>query len=1020
MHDPRDHLIDPVRVIRLPVVSRTMRPDRASRSHGRADSRPRRPRGRTGALAIALAVAMAIASLMGPASGPAAAQAPGYAVGEWNRVETEHFLFLYPTELSEWALDMAQRMEAVHGAVAALVGFAPEDRVTVVVDDPTNVSNGSMSPGPLLFMWPTPPNPRSMIGEHRGWGELLAVHEFAHAAHLTIPTRNPRERFIHGLIPIPVHPIMRRTPRWVTEGYATYVEGRLTGHGRPHGVWRPAVLRTWALEGQLPTYRGMSGSPAFMGGAMAYLVGSAYLEWLVEREGDDEDVLPNVWRRLTARQVRSFDAAFTGVFGQPAEELYGLFMVDLTERALAVRAAVEAAGGVVDGELFQRLTWTTGDPAVSPDGEHLAVVLRSRDRPSRVVVMSTTPDTLTTAARERRERIFELDPLDVEPVDRLPRAQRARATLWPAVGRAYDLPEFMPDGQGILVVRSDVVEGAQARPDLFLWEWERDRLRRVTWGEAVREASPAPDGTWAVGTRCLHSRCDLVRIDLASGAVSTLAAAEMLRPYYRPRVSPDGRTIVASVQVDNGWRLVAMDADGGNERLLGPDDGAARFDAAFLPGGRSLVLTSSRGGIHDLEILDLETGHVRPLTRVVGAAVAPAPAPDGDVFFLSLHSRGWDLRRIPTTTPAPALVEVDPALSPAAPVGPVTVDTFPAAPIGPVEPYGLGPRFRTLLPVANFSVDGYGGGLSLGGTDPLGRLSWQVQALHGSGDAARGAGARVLWRGTRPWLHGGLFLLDGPFPFPAGDDAFPLPPPAPAPLDGPAAAARWADGTYYGGVASLELRRTALGFNRSVRAGGSLGMLDGDESRAVGFAEYHLGLEQQVGTLRFAQRGQLHGSVGRTGELDWLRWLAAGRLEVRARRAGLALSGTIGGTDAPVESVEAFAVGGADPLLLDPGVVAQRVAMPALPSGRLRGDAVRTARVDLIGLLPVSPFFWTGSVDGDELGWHHVAGVEVEGDAEGMPYLRLPSVRFRLGLARTLSEPDRGEWRGWAIVGYRP
>ncbi len=934
-----------------------------------------------------------------------AAQVPGHTPGPWHQVETDHFLFVYPAELSEWALDMASRMEAVHGAVAALVGFAPEDRVTVIVDDPTNISNGSMAPGPVLFMWPTPPNPRSMIGEHRGWGELLAVHEFAHAAHLTIPTRNPRERLRFGLLPIPVHPIMQRTPRWMTEGYATYIEGRLTGYGRPHGVWRPAVLRTWALEGQLPSYREMSGSPAYYGGAMAYLMGSAFLEWLVEAEGGDEELLPNVWRRLTARQVRSFESAFAGVFGYPAPELYGHFTVDLTARALAVRDAVAAAGGVVDGELFQRLTWSTGDPAVSPDGEQLALVLRSRTGPSRLVVVSTTPDTLTAAARERRARAFERDPEDVEPVERRPRAQRPKATLSPTLGQAYDMPTFMPDRKGILVVRSDVVDGGRSRPDLFLWDWERDRLRRITRGQAIREASASPDGTWAAGTRCLHSRCDVVRIDLGSGEVTELTATGMPRPYYRPRVSPDGGTIVAAVQHESVWRLVAMDADGGNERFLGSDDGAARFDAAFLPDGRSLVLTSTRGGVHNLEVLELESGLTRPLTRVLGAAVAPAPAPDGSIFFLSLHSRGWDLRRIAAEAPSPGPVALDPALSPASPVGPAVVDTFPAAAIGPVRPYGVGPRFLTVLPVANMSTDGAGGGLSVTGSDPIGRLGWQIQGVHGNDDAPTGAAAQAVWRGTRPWLEGGLFLTDNAFPgSPVHQTEH----------------QRWIDGAYYGGMAAAELRHHALGRDQAIRAGGSVGMSPGDDARSLGFAEYLLALRQQAGPLRLAQRGQLHGAVGRTGETGWTRWLASGQLDVRTRRLGLLLSGSVGGTDAAVESVEAFSVGGPEPLLLDRSVVAQQLPMPALPSGWLRGDGVRTARIDLTGLLPVQPFLWTGSVDGDELGWYYIAGLEMEADAEGLPRLRLPSVRFRAGVARTLSEPDAGRWRGWVMVGYRP
>ena len=38
------------------------------------------------------------------------------------------------------------------------------------------------------------------------------------------------------------------------EGYATVVEGRLTGSGRPHGDMRASILRRWAQGGKLPSY----------------------------------------------------------------------------------------------------------------------------------------------------------------------------------------------------------------------------------------------------------------------------------------------------------------------------------------------------------------------------------------------------------------------------------------------------------------------------------------------------------------------------------------------------------------------------------------------------------------------------------------------------------------------------------------------------------------------------------------------------------------------------------------------
>ncbi len=966
---------------------------------------------------IAYVVAAALAVCALPIR--TAAQAPPFSVGPWQRVDTEHFTFLFPEDMEEWTLPMAARMEAVHDAVEGFVGHAPEGRTTVLVDDPTNVSNGSMLPGPLLFLWPTPPSPRSTIGENRGWSEILAVHEFTHAAHLTRPSRNPGARLFWSLFPVPVTRIMATTPRWVTEGYATYVEGKLTGSGRPHGAWRAAVLRTWALDGRLPSYDAVSGTGGYWGGSMAYLVGSAYLQWLVEREGRGERVLPDLWARLTARDVRRFREAFVGVFGAPPDEMYGHFKVDLTANALAVRSAIDAAGGEVSGELFQRLQGSTGDPAVSPDGEHLAVVLRPPDEPSRLVVVSTTPDTLTTGQREREARVFERDPEDVRPVAGYPRAQKPEATLRPAFGQEYHSPAWLPDGSGVLVVRNDIADNGRMRPDLFLWRWEDGSIRRITHGAAVRSPDASPDGRWAAAVRCVHGRCDLVRVDLASGRVTTLAAADPMTPFDHPRVSPDGQTIVASVQDPRGWQLVALDADGSDIRALGPADGASRFDADFLADGRSLVLTSDHGGVHDLEILDLETGDVRALTRVLGAAVAPAPGPGADVFFLSLHSRGWDIRRIALdSAPGGPPVFLPRTLAPAVPALREPGDTFAPTPLGPLHPYGLGPRFRALLPMTSLAVDGYAGGLALAGTDPIGRLSWQLQGMYGTDDAWKGASLRVLWRGTRPWVGFSGFWADQL----RTRDV--LLPPLPLGADTLAPGARRIGLRYRGGEATLELSRRGLAHRTLARFGGSAGVVDAsglqEAARYLAFGDVALTLRQRPFGWGFDESLALHGSVGRTGSLDWRRWLGSASLALAGDHGHLALSGTAGRTDAPLGSMEEFQIGGVPPILFEAALLSQRVAMPALPDAFLRGRSIRTARAELGGVLPFTPFYWVGEAEQDGRGWYSVAGGELTGGTPALPFLRLPAADVHAGVARTLSSPDRGEWRGWLVLGFRP
>src|SRR4051812_3867724 len=136
-------------------------------------------------------------------------------------MSTERFTFYYPSSLADWTHDVASRVESIDSAVSRLVGYTPRPRTRVVVDDPYNISNGfayTFTDAPTITFWATPPNPREDIGNYRAWSEMLAVHEFAHVAHLVRLSRNPLTREMWQLLPIRLGPVATRAPRWVLEG----------------------------------------------------------------------------------------------------------------------------------------------------------------------------------------------------------------------------------------------------------------------------------------------------------------------------------------------------------------------------------------------------------------------------------------------------------------------------------------------------------------------------------------------------------------------------------------------------------------------------------------------------------------------------------------------------------------------------------------------------------------------------------------------------------------------------------
>lgn len=964
---------------------------------------------------------------------------------DWKTTESRHFVFHYPDELRAWTLATAPKMDAIHAAVKRFVGHAPTRKVHVVVEDPLAESNGSAWPilkAPNIYLWPTPPEPTSAIGNNRSWGEILGVHEFAHIAHLDRPSRqrfwsirSPFGRL--GLGPVPV-----KTPRWMIEGYATFVEGRLTGHGRPHGVWRPAILRQWAREGRMPGYAGLDSTDGFYQGSLAYLAGSAYIEWLAAQRGDSSLAL--VWRRMTAKAERSFDEAFTGVYGAPPAQLYGRFVAELTEDAMdAEELIAPGADTAAAGQTVQRFEWYTGEPAVSPDGRHVALHVADRRTPTRVVVLPTVPDTITDRERARRRRMLERDPEDVPAIETGPRARKPVATLWPRRGSSFARPRWFRDGERLLLVHRDRRPDGAARLDLWVWNRKTGATRRVTHGAAIRSADPSPDGRQAAGVRCLNGDCDLVLIDLAKGAVRTLVKGSPTVSWYRARWSPDGRTIAASVQRAGLWRVATVDAASGAVTELLPDERVAnRYDAAWTPDGRALVLVSEASGIPQLERADLAMRTATPLTRVFGAATGPDVEPSGrGVYFLSLYARGMDLKRIvPESTTTTRLARLDTALAPATTVGITPADTFATGTLSREREYGLGPRRHLVLPFSLYAVEGNVVGLTLAGTDPVGRLSYTLSGgwgleytedrngIEGTLRNAlategmwRGGSLRAEWRGMRPSVEGEAWWTEHR--------------PGEQHVGAPQLTRRLAtvlrDHRQAGARIGARLDRTFSWRSHSYRAGlvwsrVDLANADPDaDARRLAYAE--LGGAYRASRRRnfVGARWSAHGDMGSTFEQGWKRALLRAGAFAGGPDGGIALDAMWGRAyDAPL--MEEFAVGGVQPPFFDATVMPQVVAVPGLPSTFVSGARVATWRVSLGGDL-FEPYL-LGIAAGERLptlrnvydDFYKVVGFETNLSVPSIPLVRSPGARVQAGVSYTLDDPLEKRLRVYGGVSYRP
>jgi hypothetical protein len=975
-----------------------------------------------GAMYRAVLRCVLLISIVGAAAfsaSPAAAQQTTLPHLRWRTLDTRYFRFFFTADASSWTRDVASRMDAAHDAVEALVGSAPSKRVVVIVEDPNNVSNGFALPlldHPLIFLWPTPPDPASALG-NGSWSDQLSIHEFAHIAHLTRESRNPAVRRLARLLPVKFGPVALHAPRWVSEGYATFVEGRIVrGIGRPHGVVRPAVLRQWAIEGQLPTYAALDGSSRFEGDDMAYLAGSAFLEWLAARDGDSSIV--HLWRRMSARVPRTFDEAFAGVYGAPPDELYGRFAAELTHDALdasaggpqqsllASRADTIARPG--QGTLVRRLHWATGAPAIAPGDSLLAFVVSDRERPPRVVILNLNRRTDDSASRARA-RAHARDPEDVIAVP--PRAPpfETVAELGARAGMSFAEPRFFADGDRVLLSALAARGDGLFRRDLFVWHWRTGVVERITKGAGIRHADVSPDGS-IVADRCAGGRCDLVRVNSRTRELSVLAAGDADHRYDRPRFSRDGSTIAFAVQLGDRWRVATMPWPGGPISLV-DDDSASEYSPVFARGDSDLVLASEAGGVANIVRVNRATGEHSALTNVTGVALYPDVSTSGRVYFLRLHARGLDIARIAldSALPPDAVARADsvraryPWVAMQPPGG--THDTLAVAEIPRDRSYGLGPREQRLLVSASWAYEGKSAGLAYTGTDPVGKLTWLLQAQWADPASWRGASLGAVFRGSRPLFGVEAFALENR---PSHQRTFG----APLALDA----------RYRGASAWSALDVDQRSHDVGVRALASYGtidpMLGAPMHRALARLAVRGALLQTPGDWRLAERSGASLSVGSLGGERFARVIVTAGASVRRLGHELAFDGMYGRLSKPIP-FESFAVGGLAPPLVDSALLEQRVAMPALPIAAVNGRAVASLRVSISE--PVwRPYYWIGDASDHSGTPIQVIGVEGSWHTDGIWMVRVPGVNLLGGIGYTLTGPVRHHAQAYVSVGYRP
>ncbi len=547
---------------------------------------------------------------------------------DWKTIQTEHFHVHYHTSDSSAHLGLPGAGEALAHRVAAIAeeayarcrdefGLVPSEVVEIVVRDPVDAPNAftSVHPYDRIEVLAHPPGPESELAHYDDPFRTLVYHEYAHVLQMDQVSGAPGVvNAVLGKTLLPNGAV----PAWFSEGFATFVESRMTGSGRVGSSLFAMYLRSQALAGNLLDLSEMTEAPARLPrGTAPYLYGSYFFDFLARRFGTERMTafIRDYGRRLIPFALNHLARRH---FGADFAALYDAFLREVRDEAGRVADRVLKTGPI-EGRV------------VTDDGEVKGPLVFGQDGTTLVFVGS---DGRSAAG------IFTLDLASGE--------RRRIATCHGGCGGL----EW--DGTALLTTHLEPYRTYSSYGDVFRLDPATGREERLTWRARARDPVSLPEGRFAYVTAEFDSVAVVTR-DPSSGEVRTLVPGGRFQGIGGLRAIPGTSRLVFSAAEAGRWDLWMVDTSTGDLARL-TDDAALDRDPAPTPDGRFVVFSSDQDGVYDLYALEVGPGtrwtaptrSRHRLTRVFGGAFWPAVSPDGRTLaLLSWSARGYDIAVLP-------------------------------------------------------------------------------------------------------------------------------------------------------------------------------------------------------------------------------------------------------------------------------------------------------------------------------------------------------------------------------------
>ncbi len=609
---------------------------------------------------------------------------------EWRTLETPHFYIHFHQGEEEISLRAANIAEEIHRELVPLMEWEPSGRTHLVLTDNTDFANGTATPFPYntIFVFIGAPFPESSINNYDDWLRMVIIHEYAHILHLDQVHR--LSKGLQRLLGRLYFPNFFK-PLWLIEGYSTYQETSLTTRGRGRGSYFDMILRSAALEDKLNTLDQGSGVIAtWPGGLFPYLYGVMFYQYLAEEYGEEK--LAEISHTYCNRIIPFYlNASFRKVLGKDLYQLWREWESGLKNKYERQLDLIQEKGITPVRRLTHR-GYVIRGPRYSPDGSLIVYSdTNAREYPSlRLINDDGTGD---------RKLI--------------PRNTDTTCS-------------FSPDGKNILFSQAEIYQNFSTYSDLYRYDLDRKRLKRLTSGKRLHYPELSPDGEKILAVASGLGQTNLITVGPDGGEITYLTRTTELQ-YSAPRWSPKGDMIAVSIWHPGGYQDIHILNYDGSKEIRVTQDRALNLFPTWSPDGKYLLFSSDRSGVANLYAYCRESQTLWQITNLVGGAFESTVSPDGKkIVFTGYSAEGFDLYQMDFDPDEWDEVEQspEPLLSPVKIKG----GFYPSRPYRPFST--LIPRFWIpLLGIDNLGVQA---GFLTFGSDVLKEHTYSVELLYGT------------------------------------------------------------------------------------------------------------------------------------------------------------------------------------------------------------------------------------------------------------------------------------------------